>query len=442
VVSFVPFIVRGPFRVNRLPLFPDTVALQRDELTIGGSSLTALAEEYGTPLYLYDKATLGAAALAYQRLLGEHYPGPAGVTYAGKAFLSVAIARWTQTHGLTVDCTGEGEIAMAAAAGVPREKLLVHGVNKSAADLLAAIQHAGTLVVDNLTELERLVSLGRERQLPALWLRFQPGIAVETHTHTQTGQSGSKFGLGAEDLLAAARLCRENSLPLTGIHFHQGSQFTDPSPLGIAIQRAADLAAEIGFEAGWHFSPGGGWGVAYHEDDLPHPPLEAYVRYVCEKVLQACARADLALPVLHLEPGRTLVARAGVAVYRVGAVKRTAQRTWLLVDGGMTDNPRHALYGVRYSALPVSAPAREAVERVWVAGPFCESGDVLIEDLPFPRIEEGELLAVPMAGAYHLSMSSNYNGARRPAVVMLENGSATLMQRRETAEDLLRRDVM
>jgi diaminopimelate decarboxylase len=428
--------------MNRLPLFPDTTVLVRDELTVGGCSLAALAQEYDTPLYVYDKRTLDNAAATYSQLLAAHYPYSSHLTYAGKAYLSVAMAAWARFHGLSVDCTGEGEIAIAVAAGLPRENILAHGVNKSAADLRAAIQHAGVIVVDNLTELGHLVVLARDRHLPEIWLRFQPGLAVETHAHTQTGQEGSKFGMPADDLLEAARICRANDLPLTGIHFHQGSQFSDPAPLGIAIHRAVQLAAQLGFQAGWHFSPGGGWGVSYHEDDLPHPPLEAYVPYVCEHILQACTSTNLPPPTLHLEPGRTLVARAGVALYRVGVVKRGAGRAWLLVDGGMTDNPRPALYAVRYSALPVTSPERDPVERVWLAGPFCESGDVLIEDLPFPRVEEGELIAVPMSGAYQLSMSSNYNGARRPAVVMLADGEAALMQRRETVEDLLRRDLI
>ena len=428
--------------MNRLPLFPDNTLLVHDELTIGGCSLAALAQEYGTPLYVYDKRTLDSAATTYRQLLDAHYPYSSHITYAGKAYLSVVVAAWARFHGLSVDCTGEGEIAIAAAAGLPPENILTHGVNKSAADLQAAIEHASVIVVDNLTELGRLITLARDQPVPEIWLRFQPGLAVETHAHTQTGQEGSKFGMPTEDLLEAARICHASDLPLTGIHFHQGSQFSDPAPLGIAIHRAVALAAQLGFQAGWHFSPGGGWGVSYHEDNLPHPPLEAYVSYVCEQVLQACASGKLPPPTLHLEPGRTLVARAGVALYRVGAVKRGAGRAWLLVDGGMTDNPRPALYGARYSALPVTLLGRDFVERIWLAGPFCESGDVLIEDLPFPRVEEGELIAVPMSGAYQLSMSSNYNGARRPAVVMLADGEATLMQRRETVDDLLRRDVI
>ena len=247
--------------------------------------------------------------------------------------------------------------------------------------------------------------------------------------------------MNREQILEAVKMCRENDLPLKGLHFHQGSQFRDPEPLGDGIDKALDLAKEIGFEGDWHLSPGGGWGVAYHEDDLPQPPIELYVRFVTENIKSGCKKRGLTLPHLHLEPGRSLVARAGVALYRVGAVKETEGRTWLLVDGGMSDNPRHALYGARYSALPVSGLERPLDARVHIGGPLCESGDVLIEDLPFPRVEPGEIIAVPVSGAYQLSMSSNYNGARRPAVVWLEEGAARLIQRRESVEDLLGRDL-
>jgi diaminopimelate decarboxylase len=426
--------------MQRLDLFPASTRIQDRSLTIGGCDLAALAKTYGTPLYLYDRASLDAAAGAYRRALDEAYPAPASLTYAGKAFLCLALAEWTQQHGLWVDCTGQGEIAIAATAGVPPARLLVHGVNKSAADLAAAIAHAGTIVVDNQSELRRLADLAVDRPLPGLWLRLQPGVAVETHAFTQTGQTDSKFGLNDEELLQAAAFCKERALPFKGLHFHQGSHFRDPSPLGMAISKALDLAGEIGFGETWELSPGGGWAVAYHEDELPNPDPAAYVRFIAEAVQAGCRGRALALPHLHLEPGRSLVARAGVAVYRVGAVKQTAHRTWLLLDGGLADNPRPALYGARYSALPVRDPLRPAEVPVWMGGPYCESGDVLIEGLPFPRVREGELIAVPVSGAYQLSMSSNYNGACRPAVVWLEDGQAQLIQERQTPEDLLRRD--
>ena len=430
--------------MKRLPLFPDTIKIENDTLTIAGQGLDSLADEYGTPLYIYDCATMDNAVIQYKDALASSYPRLASVTYAGKAYLSTALAQWTQRHGLWLDCTGEGEIAIAKAGGVPRDNILVHGVNKSDADLKAAIQHAGTIVVDNLSELSRLANqfLHINSQFPEIWLRLQPGLAVTTHVYTQTGQRNSKFGLGREELMEAVLLCQKHGLPLTGLHFHQGSQFRDPAPLKPAIELALDLAKQIVFSGEWHFSPGGGWGVAYHEDELPQPEIEAYINLIAKTVIQACQQHGLDLPYLHLEPGRSIVARAGVAIYRVNTVKRQGERTWLLVDGGMADNPRHALYGAKYSCLSVAGPNRERSERVHIAGPYCESGDILIEDLPMPKVNEGDLIAVPMSGAYHLSMSSNYNGARRPAVVWLENRGVRLIQRRETTDDLIQRDVI
>ncbi len=434
--------------MKRLHLFPTSAKIENDILTIAGHTLAALAQEHGTPLYLYDRATMDTAAAGYKHALASHYPAPASVTYAGKAFLNLAVAQWTQLQNLFVDCTGEGEIAIAVAGGVPREHILVHGVNKSAADLYSAIQHAGTIVVDNLIELKTLESdslLSKKRKEASalqIWLRLLPGLAVETHhAHTQTGQHDSKFGMTREEILEAAAFCKKNNLPLNGIHFHQGSNFRDASPLKAAIELGLDLAKEIGLNGDWHFSPGGGWGVAYHEDELPQPDTNEYVRVIAENVIAGCKTRGLALPHLHLEPGRSLVARAGVAVYKVGAIKRRGDKVWILTDGGMTDNPRHAMYGARYSCLTVSGPGRERSEKVSIAGPYCESGDVVIEDLLMPKIEEGELLAIPASGAYHLSMSSNYNGSRKPTVLWLEDGHVKVITRRETIEDLLKRDT-
>jgi len=429
--------------LNRLQLFPVTTSMEKNSLSIAGHDLAALANKHGTPLYLYDRETMDTAAVGYQSALASHYPMAGSVTYAGKAFLNLAIAQWTQLHSLFVDCTGEGEIAMAVAGGAPREHIVVHGVNKSSADLKAAVDHAGTIVVDNLTELHRIADQFpiSNYQLPNLWLRLLPGVAVETHhTHTQTGQHDSKFGMTSAEIMEAAQFCKMNNLPLNGIHFHQGSNFRDATPLKAAIELGLDLAEEIGFKDDWHFSPGGGWGVAYHEDELPQPDPNEYVRVIAKNVIEGCKTHRLPLPHLHLEPGRSLVARAGVAVYKVGAIKKRGDKVWILTDGGMTDNPRHAMYGARYSCLSVSSPGAERSEKVSIAGPYCESGDVVIEDLLMPKIEIGELIAIPASGAYHLSMSSNYNGSRKPAVLLLEAGQARVIQRRETIEDLMRRD--
>ncbi len=443
--------------MKRLELFPESTKIVNDRLTIAGHDLSTLAEEHRTPLYIYDRATLDAAVFEYRKALASFYPGHGSVTYAGKAFLCLALAQWTQSHRLAVDCTGAGEIAIAVAAGVPRENILVHGVNKSDDDIRAAVEHAGTIVVDNPNELRRLhLILSGFTKPPhrrmetlrsaqgdiSLWLRFLPGVAVSTHhKHTQTGQHDSKFGMTREEIIEAVAYCNEKGLPLNGIHFHQGSNFRDPEPLLPAIESALDLAKEIGLAEEWHFCPGGGWGVAYHEDELPHPSIENYVKGISGAVIEGCHMRGLELPHLHLEPGRSLVARAGVAVYRVGTVKKREGKTWLLVDGGMADNPRYPLYGAKYSCLTVSSPGGEGSGRVSIAGPYCESGDILLEGLSMPNIKEGDLIAVPVSGAYQLSMASNYNGARKPAVLWLEAGKVQVIQRRELPQDLLARDA-
>lgn len=432
--------------MRKLDLFPISTQIESSPggefLNIAGCDLEELADQYGTPYYAYDRATLDAAVAAYSDALTEFYPGDTGITYAAKAFLCVSLAQWTQLHGLWIDCTGVGELRVALAAGVPREHILVHGVNKSAADLSAALSYAGTVVVDNLTELQRWVSISKRenRPLPNLWLRFRPGRAVATHAHIQTGQHDSKFGMGQDEILEAVRICRRHQLPLSGLHFHQGSQFQDPEPVGEALDKSFDLMQTVQPQESWALCPGGGWGVAYHEDDLPQPSIGDYVRFVADRVGSGCRERGLPLPRLYLEPGRSIVARAGFAVYQVGAIKETGNRRWLLLDGGLADNPRPALYGAKYSTLPVRNPRRPERTVSWVAGPYCESGDVLIEGQPLAEIEPGELLVVPASGAYQLSMSSNYNGARRPGVLWLDNGTAQLMRDTETPDDLVRRD--
>jgi len=269
-------------------------------------------------------------------------------------------------------------------------------------------------------------------------------MAVDTHSHTQTGQETSKFGLSPKEFLEAVGICISEGMPLTGLHFHQGSHFHDPSPLGPAIELALSLVSQASIQHGWQpqtLCPGGGWGVAYHDDDLPHPDIDEYVSYIANQIINGCKTRNLPLPILHLEPGRSLIAQAGVTLYRVQSVKHTASRRWLLVDGGLADNPRPALYGARYSALPIVEPERAFSSPAWIGGPYCESGDVLIEGIPMAELNPEELIAVPVTGAYQLSMGSNYNGARKPAVLWLEEKRATLIQRRETLADLLRRDL-
>jgi diaminopimelate decarboxylase len=426
--------------MKRLDLFPDSTSIINNSLSIAGCNLEHLASQFGTPLYLYDAVTLDNSVLSYRSALKKYYPAQSSLTYASKAFLCLAIAEWTQLHGLWLDCSGLGEIAIAVKADVPKSHLVVHGVNKSKADIEAACLQAGVIVVDNLSELQHLGELSKIHAIPDIWLRLQPGLLVDTHVYTQTGQAGSKFGMDGNQISQAAHYCSENNLPLKGFHFHLGSQIHDPDPFIPAIKLVLDIAARIDFDDGWILSTGGGFSLAYHEDDVPQPDLTEHIQRIANTVIQGCSERDIPLPHLNMEPGRSIVGRAGVALYRVGALKRMADRVWALLDGGLADNPRPALYGARYSALPVREPERPFKEPFWFGGPYCESGDVLIENLPFPEVREGDLVAIPVSGAYQLSMSSNYNGARRPAALWLENGQAQIIQERESTENLYSRD--
>lgn len=438
----------------RLELFPITTRIGDMggswELTIAGQSLIELADRFGTPLYIYDQATLDNRLATYLFSLSRNYQGKSGITYAGKAFLCLAMAQWVGQNKISLDCSSAGELSIAARAGLPRGLIIAHGVNKSPADLEAALFHAGTIVVDNLYELERLISLHQGRNtstsepFPEIWLRLRPGIDVQTHSHVQTGQLESKFGLSTKEFLQAVQSCLSYKLHLKGLHFHLGSTLHSIEPVIMAIEIALDFIQEIQSQTGWLpeiICPGGGWGVPYHESDLPHLPPETLVEAVAQSFTSSCHARNLPLFHLQLEPGRSLVAQSGVAVYRIGAVKTTPSRRYLLIDGGLADNPRPAMYQARYTALPVYEPMRPATHSTWLAGPFCESGDILIRDLPLPELDVGELIAVPVSGAYQLSMSSNYNGTTRPAVVWLKDAFADLVQTRETVADLCHRDL-
>lgn len=418
-------------------------------LTLGGCALPDLVQRFGSPLYIYDGATLDAAAAGYQAALAAHYPGPGAVAYAAKAWLCTATARWAAARGLGLDVVSGSELAIALHAGFPAAQIHFHGNNKSRAELAAALAAGvGRIVVDHAGELELINELARglgRRQ--AIWLRINPDVAVDTHSHTRTGHAASKFGLALADGTAAAAVARACALPhlhLLGLHSHIGSQFRDPAPLVAATQRVMRFAGEMQRTTGWQiaeFSPGGGWAVPYTPAQAEGLlPVEEALEPLAAAVVAGCGEQALPLPRLVVEPGRSLVARAGVAVYTVGAVKQAGDTLYAFIDGGLADNPRPALYDAAYHALLANRQGAAERIRVHVAGPYCETGDVLIYDLELPPLQPGDLLAVPVSGAYQLSMASNYNGALRPAVVWVEAGQARLVQRRETVADLLRRD--
>lgn len=436
--------------MKTLDLFPPSARVAEDgQLWLGGCLVSALGEGFGTPLYIFDEAALRGRCREYQGALASCYPGQSRVAYAGKAYLSLALAQLFAQEGLGLDVVSGGELYVAQQAGFPARRIHFHGNNKTPAELAAALQAGvGRVVVDNFYELQVLERLAAERRGPVpIWLRLAPGVDAYTHSYRKTGLADSKFGfpLGTGQAERALTHAMDSPhLEPVGLHAHIGSQIFDVAPfveaVGVLLDFAEAMRASRGF-ALREFSPGGGWGVPGHEGDAL-TPVDRYVRGVTDAVVGGCRLRGLDLPTLVIEPGRSIVAPAGVALYRVGARKEIpGVRTYLAVDGGLADNVRPALYGARYTALAATKASEPAQETVTVAGRYCESGDVLIRDIRLPRLEPGDLLAVPSVGAYCLPMASNYNLAPRPAVVCVKEGQVRLIQRRETENDLLARDL-
>lgn len=430
------------------PIFP--VTARRDaagHLHVGGCDLVALAETHGTPLYIYDQATLDSAASAYRDALAAHWRGEAEIAYAAKAWFNLAAGQWAASSGLGLDVVSLGEWEIARRAGFPPERVHLHGNNKPR-DLLhaAIVGGVGSVVVDHEAELATIeeVAAAAGRRQP-IWLRLNPAVAADTHHHIETGSARSKFGLSLGDG-AAMRVARvalgSPHVELVGIHAHIGSQIADTAPLVAAVHTLLGFTTELHTETGWaprDLSPGGGWAVPYMPGDPHLTPAEA-IAAISRALLDGCQQHGFPLPRLVLEPGRELVARAGIALYRVGALKQATDVHYAFIDGGLADNPRPALYDARYTALLADRDAPPDATYT-LAGPFCESGDILSREAHLPALQPGDLLAVPASGAYQLSMASNYNAAPRPAVLWLYEGQVALIQRRETLDDLLARDL-
>jgi diaminopimelate decarboxylase len=435
--------------MQRIDLFPITTHIDPDGyLWLGGCRADDLARQFGPPLYVFDEATLRDRCRRYKTALAAHYPGLSQVTYAGKAHLCLALAGLLAEEQLGLDVVSGGELYLARQAGFPLATVHFHGNNKSAAELEMALDWGvGRIVVDNHHELDLLDALAARRGVQAnIWLRLSPDVDVHTHAYRKTGLLDSKFGFPLATSDAASALCRAlispHLIPL-GLHTHLGSLVCEVEPFVQAVHAILDFTATIADQHGFvlrELSPGGGWGVPYNEDD-PVAPIERYVRAVSRAVAEGCAQRGLSLPTLILEPGRSIVAQAGVALYTVGSRKDIpGVRAYVSVDGGMADNIRPALYGSRYTVLVANKADAKPAEVVTVAGKYCESGDVLIRDIALPHTAPGDILAIPMAGAYNLPLASNYNLALRPAVVWVKDSHARLVQRRETYEDLVARD--
>ena len=420
----------------------------RGAVEIGGVSLPDIAATYGTPVYVYDEFTLRSSARAFREEFARAYPR-SRVVYAAKAFLASAIVEILRQEGVGIDVVSGGELFVAMHAGMPASEITFHGNNKGATELREAIEAGvGAIVIDNLHEIDLLESLMANRRGPVpVMLRVNPGVDVHTHRKISTGLADSKFGLPVATGAAADAVARIATLPnldLIGYHAHVGSQLVAPDATVAAIDTLLGFGQAMrdrhGIEMA-HLSPGGGFGIAYLDSDRPLDPA-AWARVVSTAVIDGCRRRDLPLPVLSVEPGRAIVGRAGVALYGVGAIKELKDiRTYVSVDGGMADNIRPALYDARYTAAIANRATEEPMRKVTICGKYCESGDVLIDDIELPNPVAGDLLAIPAAGAYTLSMASNYNLALRPPVVLVGDGSCRLIRRRETYDDLLATDA-
>jgi len=413
-----------------IDLFPDSARIEGGELVVGGVRASSLAERFRTPLVVYCEETLRARAREVRAAVPD-----ALVLYGSKAFPNVAVMRLFAEEGLGADVSSLGELAFARAAGIEGERLVVHGNAKSDEELRAAAEAGATVVLDGEDEAERAAATGVRRVL----VRVTLGVEADTHEAIQTGHHGSKFGLPPEAALQAIKHALALGLDVAGLHVHVGSQLADTAAHEETIALLAAFASRCREELEWMpglVNVGGGFAVRHVPGEPKAPPGEL-TRAVAAAVSLAWEANGLPPARLVLEPGRALVGQAGMTLYRVRSVKRLDDVTWVAVDGGMSDNPRPQLYGARYTAMSTTRADEPPTETVSVAGLHCESGDVLIDDVALPPPRRGDLLAVPVTGAYTLAMSSSYNATPRPAAILVGGGEARVIRRRETVDDLL-----
>jgi len=421
----------------------------KGHLEIGGCDVTTLAQEFGTPLYIVDEALVRQRAREYVeafKATGLKFQ----VAYASKAFSVMAMCAVAEQEGLSLDVVSDGELYTALQAGFPVERIHFHGNNKTPEEIMMALDAGiGCFVVDNFAEMTLLNALAADKGKTAnVLLRITPGVEAHTHDYISTGQQDSKFGFdlgngtafrAVEDTLKLA------NLNLLGVHSHIGSQIFEVDGFGMAVDKVAKFAVKVRDDLGKTFSVinvGGGFGIRYVEGDKPLP-LATYVNAIADAIISNFTAANYATPEIWIEPGRSMVGDAGTTLYTIGTSKDIpGVRKYIAVDGGMTDNPRPALYGSKYEAVLANRANDKNEETVSVAGKCCESGDMLIWDLELPKSESGDLLAVFCTGAYNYAMASNYNRIRRPAVVFVKDGEASLAVKRESLEDIVVNDVI
>ena len=432
-----------------ISLFPTTAEVNAaGRLVLGGCDTVELAAEFGTPLYVFDEETLRTMCREFVGEFTSRYADTT-VAYASKAFVNPALARLVHEEGLGLDVVSGGELAVARAAGVDMGAVYFHGNNKTPEELEYALYvGCGRIVVDSFYELSLLDDLAARRGVTqGIMLRLSPSVDPHTHVHTTTGILDSKFGFSIEtgdSSTAIRQALRASHLDLVGLHFHLGSPIFELEPYAIAIDTVLTYLAPFRDEGldMREFSPGGGFAIGYVRDQLP-PSVADYAEVITSAFRRRCADLGLGAPRLIVEPGRSIVGRAGVALYTVGAIKDIPTvRRYVSVDGGMGDNIRPALYGSDYEAVAASRMTDPGLEPVTLAGKYCESGDVLVRDVPMPALEPGDLIAIPSSGAYAPSMASNYNLNARPAIVIVNEGEARLIRRRESYDDMMAMDVV
>jgi len=428
-------------------LLPLTAKINSNDcLEIGGCDVSSLVKQFGSPLYILDEETLRTACRQYRDALKTYYPGESQVVYASKAWNCLAICAIVVSEGLAVEVVSGGELYTAIAAGVKKELLYFHGNNKSYSELQLAISAGCTIVVDNWLELETLAALGSGEGIDSpipIMLRLTPGIECHTHEYIRTGHLDSKFGFDPHQLDRVFTFVSQNpALKCIGLHAHIGSQIFELQPHqdlpGVMVQWLKK-ATEYGIPVS-HLNIGGGLGIRYTESDDP-PSIDEWVKNVSESVAAACQEQQIPLPKLMCEPGRSLIGPTCVTAYTIGGRKEVPSiRTYVSIDGGMSDNPRPITYQSVYRAVVANRMSAPLSETVTIAGKHCESGDVLIKDIQLPPTVPGDILVVCTTGAYNYSMASNYNRVPRPAAVLVKDGEANVILQRETYQDLVRCD--
>ena len=422
---------------------------EKNHLVIGENDTVELAKKYGTPLYVLDEDLIRKNMRVYKNAMDKYYNGNGLVLYANKAFCSLFTMRIAEEEGLGVDVVSGGELYTAIKAKFPMDKVYFHGNNKTVDELKMAVENGvGHIIVDNIYELEALNEIAKEHGIiQNIMFRIKPGVDAHTHSFIQTGQIDSKFGVALENGEAfeiyqkAAEMSNVNP---DGLHCHIGSQIFDIEPFETAAEIMMNFAADLKEKLNLTIKKlnlGGGYGIMYTDKDDP-VPYDKYIEKVSEVVKKTANKRGIECPFILMEPGRSIVASAGITLYTIGGVKDIKNvRKYISVDGGMSDNPRYIMYEAEYSAVVANNANAERVEKVTIAGKCCESGDILIPDIMMPKINAGDTLAILATGAYNYSMSSNYNRIPRPAVVAVSGGNSKVVIKRETYEDMIRNDI-